>query len=571
MDATRTRAASVAALGLLAAVMTALVYLPALSNGFVEWDDHVYVYENANLALTGFEFLWWAATAVVSSNWHPLTVLTYGLEYRLWGTDPFGYHLVNVLLHAANTFLVFVLGSMVFSRALPGEGRKRARGALFAALAAALVFGLHPQHVESVAWVSERKDVLSGFFFLLAAIFYMRYAGEGGGRLFYWASFASFVLALLSKPMAITLPVVLLILDFFPLGRLDGLRGLMRRVREKAAFFALIPVMAGLTVWAQHGDEAMATVEASPMAERLDVAVRGLVFYLEKLVAPFDLAPFYVRPLAGEFYNHVFFISLAVVVAITALAVVFRRRRALAAAWAYYVVTLTPVIGIVQVSDMAAADRYSYLPTLGPVLLISGLAGLLAGRNSRAFGATAAAAAALLSASAYLTVVQTGVWKNTVSLWTQEIKVFPTVQAYEKRARAYEKAGSFLEAAADYTVVIDNAGGGLSGLYLRRGVALKKAGREALALRDLSESMRHDPSNLMAYLNRGEILSRSGDLRGAIEDFETALRISPDNPAALYYAGDAWERAGDADRGRSYMRRAAELGVRQARERLEGR
>lgn len=556
--------------GLVAALITALVYLPALSNGFVEWDDHVYVYENKALALGGVEFLKWAFTSVVSSNWHPLTMLTYGVEYSLWGAEPFGYHLVNVLLHAANTFLVFSLGVMLF-RKIVGDKADAQRGVLFAAFASAMVFGIHPQHVESVAWVSERKDVLSGFFFLLAIIFYLRSVEGEKKRLFYWASFSSFVLAVLSKPMAITLPVVLLILDFFPLGRLDAVRDIKSRFIEKIPFILLIPVTAVMTIWAQHGDEAMASFEASPMSERIDVAVRGFVFYLKKLIVPTDLAPFYVRPLEGEFYNHVFFMSLAVLLAMSAVAVVFWKRRAVAAAWMYYVVTLVPVIGIVQVSDMAAADRYSYLPTLGPVFFIAGALGFLITRRPRALAPLAAAFMVLLSFSGYLTVVQTGVWKDTVSLWTQEIRLYPTVQAYMKRARAYEKEKMYIEAAADYTVVIDNTGSGQAELYLRRGVALKKAGKKEAAYADLTEAIRTNPASISAYVNRGELLVASGDFSGGIGDFERALELSPGNPVVLYFAGDAYERAGDTEKGLSYMRQAASSGVKEAAERLKGR
>ncbi|CAG1065804.1 hypothetical protein BAC1_01396 [uncultured bacterium] len=559
------------AFGLLAAVITALVYLPALGNGFVDWDDHVYVYENKGLALEGLDFLRWALTAVVSSNWHPLTLLTYVAEYSLWGMDPFGYHLVNVVFHAVNTFLVFVLGSMLFRKVLWEEERTARTGAVFAAFIAAIVFGIHPQHVESVAWVSERKDVLSGFFFLLSLILYLQQAGNSERRLLYWASFASFVFALLSKPMAITLPAVLLILDFYPLKRLNGPKDLKSLLSEKLPFLALIPAAAFLTVWAQHGDKAMATIEASPIAERLDVATRGFVFYLEKLVYPVDLAPFYVRPLEGEFYNHVFLLSLIATALITGLALVFWKRRSLAAAWAYYVVTLLPVIGLVQVSDMAAADRYSYLPSLGPVFFISGVVGMLVLRRPGRLVPVAVILLPLLVFSGLLTVRQVAVWKDTVSLWTQEIKVFPTAQAYMKRARAYEAEKKFAEAAADYTVVINNDGEGRSGLYMRRALAWKNAGAGESALSDLSESIRLSPGNYRAYLLRGELLMGSGELAAALADFEKALELSPEDPAALYYAGAAHERAGDRERGLAYLRKAADMGVREAAERLEGR
>lgn len=563
------------AFGLLAAVITALVYLPSLGNGFVEWDDHVYVYENRGLALEGMEFLWWAATSVVSSNWHPLTLLVYGAEYEFWGLAPLGYHLVNVLIHSANTFLVYAAGLTVFRLAMKSPAQTADARVLAASFIAAIAFGIHPQHVESVAWVSELKDVLSGFFFLLSVICYVRGAQKDSGRLLYLASFFFFALALLAKPMAITLPVVLLILDFFPLRRLGSFRELKVRVSEKLLFFLLIPVSAALTVWAQHGDEAMASIEVSPLAERLDVAVRGFAFYLEKLVHPVDLAPFYVRPLAGEFYNQGFYVSLSVILAIsiTALALIFWKRRALAAAWAYSLVTLLPVIGLVQVSDMAAADRYSYLPALGPVFLLAGLVGFFAGRSTWRLVMAGVLLLPLFAVAGFLTVRQEAVWKDSVSLWTQEIRLFPTAQAYAKRAWAYEKEKMYREAAVDYTVVINNTAPGeaKASFLVRRALAWSAVGDRRAALADFSGALSLSPANVAAYLGRGEILISSGEIVPALSDIEKALALSPENPAALYYAGVAHERAGNADRGLEYLRRAAALGVKEAKDRLEGR
>ncbi|MBI2400151.1 MAG: tetratricopeptide repeat protein, partial [Deltaproteobacteria bacterium] len=466
---------------------------------------------------------------------------------------------------------VFMLAAALFRHALKDAGPGQRTGALAAAFFGALVFGIHPQHVESVAWVSERKDVLSGFFFLLSLIFYLKHIEINKTGSLYWSSFASFVLALLSKPMAITLPIVLLILDFYPLRRLENLREFKSRITEKIPFFVLIPVTAALTIWAQHGDEAMATIEASPLGQRLDVAVRGLVFYLKKLVWPVDLAPFYVRPLEGEFYNYVFFLSLFFIAAITALAFAFWKKRSLAAAWAYYALTLLPVIGLVQVSDMAAADRYSYLPVLGPVFFIAGILGAFISRRGERLVPVAVLMVPLLALSGFLTVRQEAVWKNTASLWTQEIKIFPTIQAYLKRARAYETEKRFAEAAADYTIVINNADEGQAGLYLRRALAWKSAGNAQLAMSDFSESIRLNPGSAPAYLGRGELFLNAGVLSAALADFERALELSPGSPAALYYAGVVCERAGDREKGLSYLSQAAALGLKEAMEHLEGR
>lgn len=541
-------------IGLFVAIVAAVVYLPSLSNGFVEWDDHVYVYESEGLKLTGIPFLKWAATAVVSSNWHPFTMLVYGAEYSLFGLDPFGYHLVNLVLHGANTFLVFVLSLKLIGLAL---GDRKREGALAGAVIAALAFGLHPQHVESVAWVSELKDVLCGLFFLLSILAYLRYS-EGRKAFFYALSLISFVLALISKPMAVTLPIVLLLLDLYPLGRLGSIGSLKKALVEKLPFFMFAVLAAAATIWAQSGDQAMASLAQSPLSERADVAVRGLAFYLEKLFVPVDLVPFYVRPLEGEFFNHVFWISLFASIAISCACIV-SRSRALGAAWLYYAITLLPVIGLVQVSDMAAADRYSYLPSLGPVLFISGIIAYFAADRRRMLLAIAAfiPIAALLG---FMTIKQIPVWKDTVSLWTQEIKVYPTMQAYMKRAKAFEAAGRFEEAAADYTTVISNADREVPALLARRASAYLNAGYPDMALEDYALALRLDPKSAPSYLGRATVFMRKGDYRAAAGELEMVRGLAPDNASVIFNLGVAYEKSGETAKGLELIREAGRMG-----------
>jgi len=542
-------------LGLFVAIAAAAVYLPALGNGFVEWDDHVYVYESEGLKLSGIEFVKWAFTAVVSSNWHPLTMLVYGAEYRLFGLDPFGYHLINLILHAANTFLVFALALKIIGLATGGEGKDRA---LAGAAMGALAFGLHPQHVESVAWVSELKDVLCGLFFLLSIIAYWRYTEGGRKALFYMLSIISFILALMSKPMAVSLPAALLIFDYYPLGRLGSFDSVKKAVIEKLPFFTLAALGAVATVWAQSGDEAIASLAHSPLSERMDVAIRGFAFYLKKLFVPVDLVPFYVRPLEGEFFNHVFWVSLAAFIAISAACIVLRKK-ALTATWLYYAVPLLPVIGIVQVSDMAAADRYSYLPALGPVVFLSGIAAFIAADRRRMITMIASFApiAAMLG---FLTVKQIPVWKDTVSLWTQEIKVYPTIQAYMKRAKAYELSGRFEEAAADYTVIIRNADKDIPVLLVRRAAAYLNAGYPDMALEDYALALKLETRNAAAYLGRATVFMEKGDYISAANELERVLELAPGNPAVMFNMGVAYDKAGQKEKGMGLIREANRLG-----------
>ncbi|MDP2689108.1 MAG: hypothetical protein Q8P48_03235, partial [Deltaproteobacteria bacterium] len=355
-------------------VVAFLIYLPSVGNGFVNWDDQAYVYENPYIRSLDIS---WLLTAEVMGNWHPLTMLSYAADYALWGLDPRGYHLVNTVLHSLNTGLA-ALFAFLFFRAASG-GKREAdgltkRSALFAAVIAALIFGLHPQRVESVAWVSERKDVLSGFFFLLSLIFYLRYAAppRNGWAVSYAASLIFFVLAVMSKPMAITLPVALLVFDIYPLNRLSGMKKIRKAVIEKIPFFAVSVAAAYLAVWAQRSGGALAPLAPYPLGSRLMVAGKAVVFYLYKMALPFGLAPFYPREARPSFFSYEYAGAFVVVALISIFCIwAFKKNRIFAALWLYYLVTLSPVIGIIQVGSQAAADRYTYLPSLGPALLVA--------------------------------------------------------------------------------------------------------------------------------------------------------------------------------------------------------
>jgi hypothetical protein len=383
------------AMALVVAFITFMVYFPTFNNDFVNWDDNVYVYENQGIRSIDFWFLKWSFTAVVSSNWHPLTMFSHALDYALWGLDPWGHHLTSIIFHTFNTLLVFILvvrlseyrraGETGISSDFAGPGKK----ALIAGIVTALLFGIHPVHVESVAWVSERKDVLSAFFFLLSVLAYLKYTSSRDSKrsIFYGACLILFIMALMSKPMAVTLPVVLLILDCYPLGRLTlggGLRGARWLVIEKVPFFVLSLLSSLITLWAQHTSGAITTLGVTPLTTRILVAMRAYVFYIYKMVLPTDLAPFYPYPRTVEFFAVEYSVSFILLIVITSLCLWSSKRNGLfLAVWFYYLVTLIPVIGIVRVGLQAAADRYTYLPSLGPFLLAGLGAGAAFGISSK--------------------------------------------------------------------------------------------------------------------------------------------------------------------------------------------
>lgn len=550
-----------------AAVLTFAVYLPSLNNGFVDWDDSAYVYANANIRSLGPGFWKYAFTEVAVSNWHPLTMISYAIDYSIWGLNPFGYHLVNSVFHALNAALAGVVAALLFSAGVrkgDGEtGERTDKGLLFASVLTALLFGLHPIRVESVAWVSERKDVLCGFFYFLSVILYIGYARSAQRTGPYFGSLAFFILALLSKPMAVSLPLVLIIVDLY-IKRPATLR---TTVLEKLPFLALSAASALLTLRAQG--QAVITADLVPMKTRLVTGAESFVFYLYKTFWPADLVPYYplvpVKVLSPEFAG-----TLAFLGAVTAFSIiVFKKTRGILCLWLFYVVTLVPVSGIVQVGKQAAADRYAYLPGLAPILLVALGAGYLINRQTRRpfFPAAVLSAAAATIVLSVLTVRQTDVWKDTVSLWSREIASYPIVLAYLNRGVEYYRLGRFKEAAEDFTVLVESGGPApeLAESYRYRAIAYQGMDENSLAIRDLNEAIRLNPGNPAAYNDRGNSYAGIGYYKKAVEDLQTAIRLEPGNSVFYYNIGIAYLKAGEREAGLLNMRKAASLGNEKAR------
>jgi hypothetical protein len=357
-------------------ILTVLVYLPVIQNDFVNWDDPEYVYENRNIQVLGLQSLKWMLTTFHAANWHPVTWFSHALDHALWGLNPMGHHLTSILLHGLNAFLVVILimrllhhGKSVNYRFAGYEKENQLnRDSLIIAGVTGLFFGLHPIHVESVAWVSERKDVLYAFFYLLSIVLYIEYVSSRQGKkiLYFGLSLGFFILSLMSKPMAVTLPVVLIILDFYPLERLS-LKNVFTSQRkiilEKLVFFGLSAVSSILTIQAQKSAGAIKPYFSIQFTERLLVAIRAPVFYLYKMLWPTDLAPLYPYPSGISFFRIEYIISFSVLFMITGFCIYsWKRQKIWTVVWAYYLITLFPVLGIIKVGDQAAADRYMYLP-----------------------------------------------------------------------------------------------------------------------------------------------------------------------------------------------------------------
>ncbi len=521
-------------IGVCLAVLVAAVYWPVGHAGFVNYDDDDYVTANPHV-LEGLTVpaVVWAFTAYHAANWHPLTWLSHALDCQLFGRNAGGHHAVNVLLHVANTVLLFwVLWRMT--------------GATWRSACVAAVFGLHPLHVESVAWIAERKDVLSGLFWMLALWGYARYV-ERPTRARYGLVFGCYAMGLMAKPMVVTLPFVLLLLDYWPLGRTRWTPSVVGHsaplrlgelVLEKVPFFALAAVSCGATIWAQHSGGAIMSLERLPVELRMANAVVAYVRYIEKAVWPSGLAVFY--PYQAWSPGAVI-VAGAILVVVSALVIRgVRREPHLAVGWFWFLGTLVPAIGLVQVGVQSMADRYTYLPLIGLAIMLcwSVPSSVLAQRNRKAI--TGVAAAAALAVCAALSRVQVGYWKNSETLFRHALDVTRNNWvAHNNLGVVLKDQGKVPEAVAHYEQALrinPNYAGAHNGL----GMALMSSGRVPEAIGHFEQAVRLKPDYAEAHNNLGVALKNQGKLAEAIAHYEQALQINPDFAGAHNNLGNVF-------------------------------
>ncbi len=519
---------------------------------FVHYDDHVYVIDHAKVrqGLTP-ESLKWALTSTEAGFWHPLTWMSLMLDYQFFGLNPGGYHFTNLLLHLANTLLLFfVLASMT--------------GAVWRSAFVAALFAIHPLHVESVAWIAERKDVLCGLFWILAVGAYARYA-ERPSWSRYAAVFVAMLLGLASKAMAVTLPFVLLLLDVWPLGRFHGglpgiakaerMQGaqaeaspagarhgggaparfqtatLVRLILEKIPLLALSAAVGVLTVTAESKIGALKTVAEYPLTVRLENAVVSYVRYIGRMFWPADLAVIYPHPGAWPWVS----VTLAAIVLgmITVFALKFRRRAPyLAVGWFWYLVTLVPVIGLVQIGSHAMADRYTYIPLIGLfIMIVWGMTDMLAprrlGRALVAIGGLAIVLALIPPARA-----QVSYWKDAERLFRQAVAVTErNYLAHNNLGAALARKGRVDEALQHYHQALAIRPRYPEALF-NAGAALALQGHYAEAEAYYRTALEIHPGLAEAHNNLAIALVIQGKMHDAISHFRTAVHLRPDDAEA---------------------------------------
>ena len=523
--------------------VTVAVYAQALRCQFLTFDDQAYVTENRHVfnGLTPADILW-AFRSVTAGNWHPLTMLSHMLDCQIYGLRPWGHHLTSIMFHAANSVLLFLILA-------------RMSGALWPSALVAALFSVHPVHVESVAWIAERKDVLCGFFCLLAINAYLNAQKSPARFRFIWVALL-FVMALMSKPMAVTLPFVLLLLDYWPLQRAQGFDCSQWRplVAEKWPLLLLSALWCGVTVWAQGHDKAVASEVELPFLGRLSHALVSYIDYVRVLVFPWRLSAYYPyqrdEPLAWGIMAGV---ALAFATCLAFIGA--RRRRWLLVGWLWFLGMLVPVIGLVQVGGQGWADRYLYLPSIGFfVIVVWGLADLAARLPAVKLLIPLVGAALVAVTSAELRY-----WKDTRTLFGRALEVttdnfmaMTLVGSMEADSgnldgaiRLYRKALALRPAYAE--------------AHFFLGRALERKGQTADALSEYNEALKRRPDFDAAHVMVGLMQIKEQKYDDAVSHFQAALESNPESAAAQSDWGMALTKQGRWSEAISHYEEALRL------------
>ena len=536
------------------ALATVLVYLPVFQNELVDYDDDYYIAQNPNLKLgLNGEGLKWAFTESYGANWYPLTWLSLMLDYQLFGMSAAAFHGVNLALHVASAVLLFY----VFLRTT---------GSLGASGFVAGIFALHPLHVESVAWAAERKDVLSALFWMLTLWAYARYAKKPAPRrLGLVALFLA--LGLMSKPMLVTLPFVLLLLDVWPLGRL-GKTPVARLLLEKVPLFALVAISSLVTFFVQRAEGAVAPLQTYSFAVRVANALVAYVAYVGKAFWPARLSPYYPHP--GEslplWKAGAAFAALAAATLVTlALARRNDRLRFLPVGWLWYLGTLVPVIGLVQVGRQAMADRYTYLPYIGLSIVVAFGFTEIAKRFSFPRPAFVALGVASLLALGVVASAQVRVWRDSVTLFEHALRVTEeNALAHINLGVAYLNRGRLEDAERELEEAIRIHPGAAEAHAALAGVRSDR-GRDQEALELYRTALRLDPGSSSTHREMGSLLLSLGDSTQALVHFREASALAPADGDALVDLAVALSREGRHDEAIAKFEAASRLAVDEAR------
>ncbi len=524
---------------LLLALVTVSIYFPIRNHEFIDFDDLQYIAENPIVqgGITRAGIIW-AFTTDLTGNWHPLTWLSHMLDCQMFGLDAGAHHMVNVGIHVINAILLLLV-------------LRQMTGALWQSAFVAAVFALHPLHVESVAWASERKDVLSALFWILTMWAYVHYSKRPGLKR-YVPVVIFLALGLMAKPMLITIPFVLLLMDFWPLGRMGSApmstsvkqtdrrpprsvthpADFTRLIVEKIPLFILSAASALVTLTVQSKGGAVTSVQKLSLGLRIENSLVSYVEYIAKTFWPTNLAVFYPHPLDALQTLVVLGAGLLLIIISAAVLITKLRYPFLITGWVWYLVTLLPVIGIIQIGGQAMADRYMYLPMIGLLIMVAWLVPSLLSHWKEKRSFMAAAAILAISSCALATSNQLSYWENDLTLFKHANAV--TTNNYIADAHlgaALGKAGD-LNGAFNYLAESLRLKPEDAGTQNNMGICLAQQGRLSEAMRHFEEAVRIDSNHWNAHYNLGLILAGKGNFQEAIGHFRTVLRIKPDSREA---------------------------------------
>ena len=528
--------------------LVAVVFLQTGHFNFVNYDDGGYVFENPNIkAGLTWRGVIWAFTHVHSQNWHPLTSISHMIDCQLFDLNAGAHHLVNIGLHAATALLLFTF-------------LWQSTNALWASAISAAIFAIHPLRVESVAWISERKDVLSGLFFMLTLLAYLRYVrGQTWQRMAVVA--VCFAFGLMSKPMLVTTPIVLLLLDYWPFARFKK-QGLWKLILEKVPLVILSVGSCAATLIAQQ--VAIGSTESLPLASRIDNAFVTCVNYLRQMFWPVDLVPFYIHP---EWRLGTWEIIGAIILLAGITAAMFLLRRKLPfllVGWLWYIVMLLPVIGIIQVGLQARADRYTYLPQIGIIMaVVWAIRDLTSPWRARTV-ALVPASLAVVGSLSFLSYRQATHWHDTESLWSYTLNRSPENDvALTGLAMIEVGRGQTDDAITHFRHALGLRDGNAAAHY-GLGLALSQQRKTDEAIEHWQKSLELQPDNLNARNNLGAALAEIGRTPEAIEQWQQTLAFDPDNGNAANNLAWVFATSPDATlrdgaKAVAYAKRATEV------------
>ncbi len=563
-------------------ILTTFVYLPSLNNDFTNWDDQKYVLENTLLEDVSFDGIMNIVSTPIGANHHPLTMLSLALNYQISEFDPFSYHLVNLILHLINTLLVFVFIYHLSQKKIE------------VAVIVSVFFGIHPMHVESVAWIAERKDVLYTCFFLLSLISYLKFL-DFGKRVYYWGALAFFILSILSKPAAVVLPVVLVLIDYFRGKNIVEWKGLINKV----PFFLISILMGIVTLNIQREFGAISEEITYSIWEKIMFASNNVFVYVLKSGFPIGLSPIYPFPSISNGLSINYQIApFGLVTLMGLITYYFRKNRVIMFGLLFFLVNIALVLQVISVGNSIISERYTYVPYIGLFFILGeGYYYLRRSENSWSrllnifVNVILVAVTLVFSISGYR---QVKVWENSETLWTKAISVFPeSYTAWYNRGLFYDEKGKTDKAIYDYSNAINNKPGYVIALvnrgriyqksqefdkalldfnsainsdslmikaYIGRGNTYLDLQNLDMAIDDYSQVIEMDSNNYFGFQGRGNAYSLKAEYRTAIEDFQRVIVINPQHMDAHYNIGICYAKLDEKKIALEYILKAQDLG-----------